>query len=242
MSSLAQYLPVKNRLAFSLLAVLLILLIALSFYFKSPSDKDVSLYKKLLSERTKIVLAEEHTRRGSVPEEYKDQFIDCFERAEYDSFINKDSRTLSKKELNRALDLHSKCGKKYLDKKDFSRTFFTQSLSAFFDGAQSFEEKRALALSKESADLWFTDYNLQKELDRIYARFIEIQGSYWTTELKKVSKIISAEEREDAFNTLNNEAYALLDKVKILEKEALAARQAEKGVWEKLSGKKSFAD
>ena len=137
---------------------------------------------------------------------YANVLVDCADRAQYNSFINTDSRTMTEQELTDALALLDRCGHYSVHADALALDFFKRDVANLKALTPLFSDPSIRSRAEAVAKAWSDIYDLDKEKNDTDSRLVDIQQAYWEAELDKVRGVDTPKERETRIGALNTEA------------------------------------
>lgn len=224
----------KKQTALSILIVLSLLL--LGFLYVRSTQTESLIQKQFETVRQNLVATTADSQRASAGERASGLFPPCPTQAQYDSLLEKDTRAMTASNLREAVSLHAACGNHFVHTKKFSlmrledTLLQAQNLALLSHGKNKKTIDALLTLWKDIVDL-------ERKKTELFARQVNLQGSYFETELQQKDGSIAANERERIFGELNSEANKSIQDMNSLIAQSATAQSAEQALWDTLSQK-----
>lgn len=193
----------KNKLLVTLLSTFFFLMLGMAFLLFFKTEKED--FEGISDIRDKAHAHLSASLRTAVTSEYEEMFKVCADMGLYDHFTSLQPADLSKEELEKAIDLHQRCGTNFSERRMFSYEKMKESVSQIMKELEFFE-----TIDQSQKDdfvyVWGLideSVNIQTE---IFTSFGSIQIDYWEAEYGFRLGEITFEEREERFGELNRKA------------------------------------
>jgi hypothetical protein len=224
---------IKKTLA-SVIFVAMIIVGSVSYSKYTTSQR--ALIRTLSTMRTSMGETVQALRRASGGDNATILFPDCRERSAYDTFLEKDTRTLSLGDLTDALRLQELCGPHFAQLKQYSLGNLKKEIAHFSDVASLIGTAKKRDQAKRIVDAWNKIALIEEKIVSLFEQQIALQEDYWTIERETKRGALSSLQREKMFGEKNESARTIQATITNLIGEATATETVENLLWREFSG------
>lgn len=215
------------------IVIIIILAVAVVMLYNKRVSTDADILSRFSKVRADLAADNLAAKQREISERYSNLFGECEDQAEYDTFVDADTRTLSITELRRALELHDGvCGQLFRQRADLTLGFVARDVIELENTANLLSNNKKRSDALEVVTYWKEILALEEENARLYGRLVDIQSEYWQAELDKLLRFITSDGREIAVGTLNYEANQKLERSNSLNTELKELREEETVFWQ----------